>query len=136
MTETTIDAAAKTAPVSSNLAVVRCCEAYVLAYRAAKKLDKSNYTTTEEAQKAFRAAMPPLSGLENIRDFIACVAHGMLIKATEGPDRARLLYAAQVAHTTTRTQSPPPKSRSKCPPRGVDFPICSPKKRRLWPLSL
>lgn len=43
---------------------------------------------------------PPLSGADNIRDFIACVAHGMLIAAIEGPAGARLLYAAQVAHCT------------------------------------
>jgi hypothetical protein len=113
MTETTLDDTGLTAPVSSNRAVVRCCEAYAIAYGAAKKLDKSNYTTTEEARKAFRAAMPFLTGSENIRDFIACVAHGMLIEAIEGPAGARLLYAAQVAHTTTRTQSPSPKSHSK-----------------------
>ncbi len=113
MTETTQDEADKTAPDSSNLAVVRCCEAYALAGKAEYKKNKNEYAAAREAGKAFRAAMPPLSGSENIRDFIACVAHGMLIKAIEGPDGARLLYAAQVAHTTTdRTQSPPPKSRT------------------------
>jgi hypothetical protein len=114
MTETTPDAEDKTAPVSSNLAVVRCCEAYVLAYKDAKKQERSDYGASLFAAKAFRAAMPSLSGSDNIRNFIACVAHGMLLGAIEGPDGARLLYAAQVAHTTTvRTQSPPPKSRSK-----------------------
>ena len=115
MTETTIDEAAKTAPVSSNLAVVRCCEAYVLAYRAAKKLDKSNYTTTEEAQKAFRAAMPPLSGYDNIRDFIACTAHGILIGAIEVADSSKLLYAAQVALSTIRHQPAPKEQASPDP---------------------
>jgi hypothetical protein len=110
MTETTLDEAGNTDPVSSNRAVVRCCEAYAIAYRAAKKLDKSNYTTTDEARRAFRAAMPLLSGSESIRDFIACVAHGMLIEAIEGPAGARLLYAAQVAHTTLRSQPIPSKS--------------------------
>jgi hypothetical protein len=41
--------------------------------------------------------MPSLSGPDNIRDFIACVAHGMLIGAIRDTDGARLLYAAQVA---------------------------------------
>ncbi len=44
--------------------------------------------------------MPPLSGEQNIRDFIACAAHGMLIDAIDPPVGARLLYAAQVAHRT------------------------------------
>jgi hypothetical protein len=48
--------------------------------------------------------MPQLSGQESIRDFIACVAYGMLIKTIAGPDGARLLYAAQVANSTVRSQ--------------------------------
>ena len=118
MTETTSAAEDKAAPVSANPAVVRCCEAYARAYKDAKKQGRSDYGASLYAEKAFRAAMPPLSGSENIRVFIACVAHGMLIEAIEGPVGARLLYAAQVAHCTIRTQPAPPKSRSKCPPPG------------------
>jgi hypothetical protein len=107
----TPEAVGNTAPVSSNLAVVRCCEAYACAYKAARKRGKGDIFASLYAEKAFRAAMPSLSGSENIRDFIACVAHGMLIEAIAGSNGARLLYAAQVAHSTIRTQSPPPKSR-------------------------
>jgi hypothetical protein len=62
---------------------------------------------------AFRKAIPQLSGQENIRDFIACVAYGMLIKAIPGAEGARLLYAAQVANSTIRSQ------RTPTPPRGT-----------------
>ena len=41
--------------------------------------------------------MPPLSGLDNISDFIACVTYGIVIGAILGPTATRLLYAAQVA---------------------------------------
>jgi hypothetical protein len=110
MTETTPEAEGKPTPVSANPAVVRCCEAYACAYKDAKKQGKSDNGASLYAEKAFRAAMPLLSGSENIRDFIACVAHDMLIGAIAGPDGARLLYAAQVAHSTIRIQPPPPKS--------------------------
>ena len=60
--------------------------------------------------------MPPLSGHENICDFIACVAHGILIEAISGSDGARLLYAAQVAHTAlnvpAQSRKPTPASTS------------------------
>jgi hypothetical protein len=49
------------------------------------------------ASAAYRRTLPTLSGLGSIRDFIACVAHGMAISAIEGACASRLLYAAQVA---------------------------------------
>jgi len=47
--------------------------------------------------EAYREAMPPLMGARNIRDFIACVAHGMLLHVFEANEASKLLYAAQVA---------------------------------------
>jgi hypothetical protein len=41
--------------------------------------------------------MPDLSGYENIRDFIACTAHGMLNGAIDPIAGPKFLYAAQVA---------------------------------------
>jgi hypothetical protein len=62
------------------------------------------------AHKAFQKALPPLTGLKNIQNFIACVAHGMLIGAILDPDGARLLHAAQVAksaaHSPAKKQRP------------------------------
>jgi hypothetical protein len=40
---------------------------------------------------------PIYSGYENIRDFIACTAHGMVIGAICSTQSSKLLYAAQVA---------------------------------------
>ncbi len=47
--------------------------------------------------KAFREAMPTLAGHDNIRDFIACVAGGMLSEIINANEGAKFLYAAQVA---------------------------------------
>jgi hypothetical protein len=49
------------------------------------------------ASDAYCRAMPPLVGSHNIRDFIACVSHGVLIGVIKAGDSAKLLYAAQVA---------------------------------------
>lgn len=76
----------KPTPDSSNPAVETCSKAYARAYRAAKKESPSRLNAEERAEMAFRKAMPQLSGQENIRDFIACVAYGILIKAIEGPE--------------------------------------------------
>jgi hypothetical protein len=80
---------------SINPAVARCCQAWARAHDAAAANGKSY--PDHEARKAYRRALPPLSGPDNIRDFIACTAHAILIGAIESNDGARLLYAAQVA---------------------------------------
>jgi hypothetical protein len=96
------------APPSTNPAVARCCDAGTRAYRTALAKQKSEYSATNAANEAYRLAMPPLDKLENISDFIACVAHGMLIGSIGCEQGARLLYAAQVAnsvHRNTRSQA-------------------------------
>ncbi|MGO9433092.1 MAG: hypothetical protein ACLP00_02230 [Terracidiphilus sp.] len=51
----------------------------------------------KKANKAYREALPPLRGAENIRDFIACVAHGMALDVFDTKEASKMLYAAQVA---------------------------------------
>jgi hypothetical protein len=79
------------------------------------------------AHKAFQKSLPPLTGVENIRNFIACVAHGMLVGAILSPDGARLLYAAQIAksaaHSPQRRQRPSRKEISS-PERDPPSPLC------------
>jgi hypothetical protein len=84
-----------------------CSKAYARADKAARSRGESEFRAEKAAGMAFRKAMPQLSGQENIRNYIACVAYGMLIKAIEGPEGARLLYAAQVANSTIRSQRTP-----------------------------
>jgi hypothetical protein len=114
MTETieTIPApveADKTATVPENPAIARCLSALIRAYKEGKAKNQSDYESSDLAHRAYRKAMPRLSGYDNIRDFIACVAHGMLIGAIDGDDGTRLLYAAQVALGTVHRQPPAPK---------------------------
>ena len=91
-------------PSSPNPAVALCCEAWDRIYQANLAGGRSRSVAKFNAREAYSNALPPLAGPENIRDFIACVAHGMLIGAIAEARCTRLLYAAQVAHTALRSQ--------------------------------
>jgi hypothetical protein len=102
-------------PPVRNAAVERCCAARdrSLQHSRAKKLD--DFHTKERADEAYRDAMPDLSGYENIRDFIACISHGMLsggIHPIEGP---KFLYAAQIAVCALRLEPKEPKKAAAEP---------------------
>ena len=116
----------KPSPDTSNPAVEICSKAYARARKAARKQSDSELYADDQAEMAFRKAMPQLSGQENIRDFIACVAYGMLTKAITGPEGARLLYAAQVANSTVRSQRAKLENLNSPTPPGVPFSSCSP----------
>ena len=99
--------------IYENPAIARCMSVWSRAWKIAEKAGRSDIYNSHESGIAYRHAMPLLTGEENIRDFIACVAQGMLIGAISGPDGARLLYAAQVAHTTFSTKGLTRKSAAK-----------------------
>jgi hypothetical protein len=102
-----------------NLAVELCTDAYAKATK--EQLDAgTNYDkATQIGKLAYGIHMPKLSGADNVRDFIACVAHGMLIGIIPSSEGTRLLYAAQVANAAL----PSPKRRKKCSKTSQKQPI-------------
>jgi len=118
MTESTPGAAGQAeaspapGPEPLNAALLRCLEAYAIAEQKEKKKNRSAYEASCAGAKAYRDALPPLSGYANIRDFIACVAHGMLVEAFRHNEVKQLLYAAQVATSALRCQ---PKTAETSP---------------------
>jgi hypothetical protein len=85
-------------PALANPAIARCAKAWEDAYREQMEEDEeSEYFAAKKAGEAYRAALPPLTSRDNCRDFIACVAHGMLLGAIPETNAGKLLYAAQVA---------------------------------------
>jgi len=96
-TSVTADAVDKSNPSFANPAVAHCCKAWKKAFRASVDAGKSELTASFQAGEAYRAAMPPLSTRDSCRDFIACVAQGILLGAVSEKDGGKLLYAAQVA---------------------------------------
>jgi len=97
----------------SRAAIKRCCAAWQRAYEA--KVAQGQGSSSQKivaaflAGPAFRKAMPPLAGYDNIRDFIACTAYGILIEAIPEKRANQLLYAAQVALSTLHHGPKPQK---------------------------
>ncbi|MDE3187775.1 MAG: hypothetical protein KGM96_09660 [Acidobacteriota bacterium] len=97
-------------PAHANPAVARCSEAFARVYKANIAINQTKAAATDSAAVAFREAMPPLVGQDNIRDFIACVAQGILLGAIDSSKSTKLLYAAQVALSGARSQPRSPKA--------------------------
>lgn len=104
------DAADEVIPNPANPAVARCRDAWTREYKTQLAKGAPRVAAVFSANGAYRNAMPQLAGYENIRDFIACIAQGMLLGAIEASQSSKLLYAAQVALSTVRAQPAPPKS--------------------------
>lgn len=97
-------------------AVQRCCEARDRSIRQNREKRADPYNIRSLSAEAYCAAMPDLSGFENIRDFVACTSYGMvngLIDAIEG---AKFLYAAQVATGILRHEAKDQKRPAAGPP--------------------
>jgi hypothetical protein len=99
----------------SRAAIKRCCTAWQRAHDAymERTVDKSPMMRAAailKAAPAYCRAMPPLAGYENIRDFIACTAHGLLVEAIDGDKANQLLYAARVALSSLNHEPKPAKS--------------------------
>jgi hypothetical protein len=92
-------------PALKNAAVALCACAWEKVYQAALERNKTEHSAECGAGKAFRQAMPPLCGYENICDFIACASYGMLTGAIDEKDGTKFLYAAQVALATVPRKS-------------------------------
>ena len=99
--------------VPENPAIVRCMKAWDRVMQAELAHGKSWSYASVEARQPYRSAMPSLFGYENICDFIACVARGLLLGAITGEDSTILLYAAQVALATVPRQPAASKRAAK-----------------------
>lgn len=93
-------------------AVEKCEAQYTKTAKEAIDEKKSKATIKSRSKLAYSHAMPRLNGATNIREFIACVAHGMLIDVFTGAEGARLLYAAQVANQAHQTRRKKPNNTS------------------------
>jgi hypothetical protein len=106
MTQPSIASIQDAAPESPHRspAVQRCCAAHDRSLQESREQGLSEYKTSDKADKAYLAAMPELSGYENIRDFIACVSFGVLVGYISPIESPRFLYGAQVAISALRLE--------------------------------
>ena len=110
-------------PSLKNPAIAFCTEVWRKIHAATMKQTNNVYTAERCAAKAFRLAMPPLSGYQNICDFIACAGYGMLLGAIKEENGTKLLYAAQVALASVPKES---KTQTRTEPRPSPDPHPSP----------
>lgn len=101
---------------ASFLAVKRCCEAWNRALTLSKDQGKEDREAIRAAEKAYRRAMPFLTGEQNIRAFIAAVAQGMILGAFGDKEGAKLVYVAQVALNGLSRSSQPAGRAAKNSP--------------------
>ena len=119
MTEPASTAAEPETPSLANSAIARCAVAWDRTYDLASidpdddslepEHHNHDFFACRQAAIAFRKAMPPLSGHQNIQDFIACVTYALL-SGIMNPDEAKELFgAAQVALSAIRAEPRQPK---------------------------
>jgi hypothetical protein len=80
-----------------NLAVDICVEAYTKLMQEDCNKNLSTQSLALKSRISYCALLPRLSDSDSVRDFIACVVHGMAIGAIPSTEGTRLLYGAQVA---------------------------------------
>jgi hypothetical protein len=99
----------------ANPAVARCAKAWHRTFelasiapgddRLAPQSNSDNFFAHQQAAIAFRDAMPPLCGQQNVSDFIACTTFALLKKIIDTNEFVRLLHAAKIALDSLRMQS-------------------------------
>jgi hypothetical protein len=96
--------------LSENNAVAECLRAWQITIeneRAKLDEDDSEDDAEKEANEAFLAAMPPLSGHRNICDFIACVTQAYMWDIIRHQQADHLFAAAKIALSALRLESEP-----------------------------
>ncbi len=92
---------------STHVAVNRCLIAYRQAVQAGGGAKSS--AARDAGVDAYRAALPIVSTRESIRDFIACITHGMVFHVFWNDEGPKLIAAAKAALATfSRDREPAP----------------------------
>jgi hypothetical protein len=91
-------------PPTRNAAVQRCCAARDSSLEDSRAGNVEKHQARERSQQAYRNALPDLAGYENIRDFVACISHGLLTGDISAIHSPTYLYAAQVAISALRLE--------------------------------
>ena len=102
-------------PVFCSPAVTRCCEAWKIVYQAERAKGTPGVSCYLRANEAYRYAMPPLTSAKNIRDYIACVAHGMMARTIDMIVAPKLIAIAKVAVWAQRRAPKEKLARSEEP---------------------
>jgi hypothetical protein len=91
-------------PPARNPAVQRCCDARDRSLEESRARNVEKFEAKMRSEDAYRNALPDLAGYENIRDFVACISHGLLTGDISPINSPQYLYAAQVAISALRLE--------------------------------
>jgi|GEM_PF-1873668 len=112
--------------LSENDAVAECLRAWQITMdneRAKLEEDETEDDAEKEANEAFLAAMPPLSGHQNICDFIACVTQAYMWDIIRHQQADHLFGAAKIALSALRLEPEPAGAVRRGPGRPRKSPV-------------
>lgn len=90
----------------ANKAIAAAITAYHRAKEIATAKGEHPLRCRMAAKTAYRLAMPIMETREGIRAYIACVAQGLNLEVFNGNEASQMLYAAQVALSLAKTDTP------------------------------
>lgn len=93
-------------PAAENPAVAFCLETFRITFNAEIARRTDHIIAFERAGKAYRRTIPALIGYRGVRNFIACVAHGVVIGVITPKESAALLHAARIASVSFPAPNP------------------------------
>src|SRR5580698_1457669 len=107
------------APSNPKVALRRCCAAWQRAFNAYMEHSKGDNIdkifAARDASEAYCNAMPVLAGQQGVRDFLACVTHGILIGAIPREKSSQLLQAARVTLASVHSDRTAPRASAARP---------------------
>ena len=87
-----------------NAALHRCCQARNRALADCKGLNVSDWQSGDIAAEAFLACLPDLDSIQSIKDYAACINHGIAISVLKPADGNAMLATARVVMQTVRAE--------------------------------
>ena len=90
---------------TSNPAIAAWAETFNREYRQSVLQGNMNCIAEINAGRIAIGALPPLTSISNIRDFIACIAYALAFDVLQVTTATRLLQAARLAHLHLRQEA-------------------------------
>jgi hypothetical protein len=87
-----------------NAALHRCCQARNRAIADCKGLNISDYQSADIAAENYLAALPDLASIQEIKDYAACINHGIAISVLKPADGNAMLATARIVMQTLRAE--------------------------------
>jgi hypothetical protein len=91
-------------PEPRNPAVHRCCQARNRVLVDCKGLNIPGYEAAKLAVEGYLAALPDLASIQDIKDYAACINHGIAISVIQSHEGNSMLGTARLVLDSIRTE--------------------------------